>query len=91
VGESEEERLLIKKYEEYAETNGFKLNPNREVMARIVKGLLEREKKFGKRYCICRRITGNSVEDEKIVCPCIYAPKEIEEQGHCFCGLFWKE
>ena len=78
-------------YEEYAKTNGFKLNPNREVVARIVKGLLEREKKFGKRYCVCRRITGNSEEDEKIACPCIYAPKEIEERGHCFCNLFFKK
>lgn len=86
--DSEKIKEIIKECEDYAKENKFKLNPNKEVIERIIKGLLENEKKYGKRYCVCRRITGNPEADEKIVCPCIYAPKEIEEQGHCFCGLF---
>jgi thioredoxin len=81
---------IIKNYQEYAEKNGFKLNPNREVVERLVKGLLNNEKKYGKRYCPCRRVTGNKEEDEKNVCPCAFHLDEIEKNGHCFCGLFIK-
>ena len=84
----EEIEEIIKKYEIYARENGFRLNPNREVVERIVKGLLEREKEFGVRYCPCRRITGNKEEDKKMICPCIFHQKEIEKFGHCLCGLF---
>jgi len=79
---------IIKKYEIYARENGFRLNPNREVVERIVKGLLEREKEFGKRFCPCRRITGNKEEDKKMICPCVYHLAEIEKDGRCLCGLF---
>ena len=75
----------------YAEKNGFKLNPDREVVERLIKGMLENEKKFGERYCPCRRVTGNKEEDKGKICPCQFMRKEIEEQGRCLCGLFWKE
>jgi len=88
--EKEKIKKLIKEYKAYAEKNGFFLNPNREIVETIIKGLLENEKKFQKRYCPCRRPTGNKKEDEKIICPCIWHKKEIEEKGHCLCGLFVK-
>lgn len=81
---------LIKEYESYAKANGFGLNPNREILERIVKGLLENEKKYGARHCPCRRITGNVKEDEKNICPCQFHLQEIEKNGHCLCGLFVK-
>jgi ferredoxin-thioredoxin reductase catalytic subunit len=52
--------------------------------------LLENEKKHGKRYCPCRRVTENEEEDLKNVCPCVYHLEEIEKNGHCLCGLFIK-
>jgi len=79
---------LIKEYEAYAEKNGFKLNPDREVVERIVKGLLEREKESGSKFCPCRRVTENEEENKKIICPCAYHKDEIEKFGHCLCGLF---
>jgi ferredoxin-thioredoxin reductase catalytic chain len=81
---------IIEEYKKYAEENGFSLNPNKEVVQMLVKGLLEKEKEFGKRYCPCRRITGKKEEDNKIVCPCVYHLEEIKTQGRCFCGLFVK-
>jgi len=86
--EDKEVEKLIKEYEEYAKQNRFSLNPNRKIVEGIVKSLLEKEKKFGKRYCPCRRITGNPEEDKKIICPCIFHREEIEKNGHCLCGLF---
>ncbi len=82
---------LIKKYEQYAKKNGFFLNPDRKTLRVVVKSLLEREKKFGSKFCPCRRITGVQKEDEKIVCPCVYHLREIKEQGRCLCGLFVKK
>ncbi len=89
--EEAEEKIeeLVEKYEKYAEENGFKLNPNKKMVEAVIKGLLEREEKFGFRYCPCRRITENQEEDKKIICPCEFMRKEIEEQGHCLCGLFF--
>jgi thioredoxin len=80
----------IRNYQEYAEKNGFKLNPDREAVTRLVKGLLENEKKYGIRYCPCRRITGNPEEDRPKICPCKWHRQEIEKDGHCLCELFFK-
>ncbi len=87
---AEDSEKLIKEYAGYAKSCGFKLNPDKEIVARIIKGLLENEKKHGKRYCPCRRVTGQEVEDSKNVCPCAYHLEEIEKNGHCLCGLFVK-
>ena len=87
---NEEVQKLVQEYEEYAKKNGFSLNSNKKVVETIVKSLLEREKKFGFRYCPCRRITENPEEDKKIICPCAYHQEEIEKDGRCLCGLFMR-
>ena len=81
---------MIKYYSEYAEKNGFHLNPERQSLERIIKGLSENEKKYGRKYCPCRRITGNQEEDSKKICPCFYHKEEISKDGRCLCGLFVK-
>ncbi len=91
VSVQEKIEKLIKEFAGYAEQKGFKLSPNKEVVEKIVKGLLENEKKYGKRYCPCRRITGNPEEDSKNICPCIYHLEELAKNGHCLCGLFVKD
>mgnify|MGYP001606919627 CR=1 FL=1 len=90
VSVQEKIEKLVKEIAGYAEQKGFKLSPNKEVVEKIVKGLLENEKKYGKRYCPCRRITGNPEEDSKNICPCIYHLEELAKNGHCLCGLFVK-
>ncbi len=81
---------IIRRYEKYAKVNGWKLNPNKKMVERIVKGLIENEKKKGKRYCPCRRIAGNPEEDFKKICPCFWHKEEIEKNSHCLCQLFVK-
>ncbi|GAI49172.1 unnamed protein product [marine sediment metagenome] len=87
IGEIEN---IIKNYQEYAQKNGFKLNPDKGIVERLVKGLLENEKKYGAQYCPCRRITGNPEDDKGKICPCYWHQEELERDGHCFCGLFVK-
>jgi len=81
---------IIKNCLAYAEKNGFQLNPDRKKVERIINGLLENEKKKGKRYCPCRRLSGNQAEDSKKICPCAYLMKEIAQDGICYCGLYVK-
>jgi thioredoxin 1 len=88
--EQEEINKLKKEYAEYAKANGFNLNPDEKTVDRIVKGLLANEKKYGKKYCPCRRVSGDAKEDEKKICPCVWHKDEIEKDGKCFCGLYVK-
>ena len=88
--EVEKVKNIINDYEKYAEQNGFRLNPDKKMVEVIIKGLIKNEEKFGKRYCPCRRVKGEPELDKKIICPCVYHKKEIEDQGHCHCFLFVK-
>ncbi|MDD4271750.1 MAG: ferredoxin-thioredoxin reductase catalytic domain-containing protein [Patescibacteria group bacterium] len=81
---------IIRACAEYALKNGFKLNPDKKSVERVIKGLLENEKKNGKKYCPCRRLSGNHEEDAKKVCPCAYVLEQIARDGRCFCGLYIK-
>jgi thioredoxin len=84
------EWILRQTYEEYAKNSGFKVNPDKETVGRLIKGLLNNEAKHGARYCPCRRVTGNKEEDKGKICPCLWHKEEIEKDGHCLCGLFIK-
>lgn len=89
--DNEKVENLIKEYEEYAEKQGFKLNPNRVVVESLVKRLLEIEEKQGARYCPCRVVSGDIEEDKKKICPCFWHKEEINKTGHCHCNLFVKQ
>ena len=81
---------LINWHTNYAKKNGFNLNPDKEIVERIMRGLLENEKTHGQKYCPCRRVTGNQEVDSKNICPCYYHREELEKYGNCLCGLFIK-
>ena len=87
---SEKIEKLKKEYSEYAEKNGFHLNPDEKTVERIIEGLLKNEEKFGDKYCPCRRVSGNKDEDAKKICPCFWHKDEIKKDGHCFCRLYVK-
>ncbi len=79
---------ITEEYGKYAKDNGFQLNPDKKTVERIINGLLENEKKYGKRYCPCRRVSGNLEEDSKKICACFWHKDEIKKDGHCFCNLY---
>lgn len=88
--DKKEFKQAFKESENFAKDNGFYLNPNKKVVNYLIKALLQRERKYGKKYCPCRRIKENQEENDKIVCPCIYCREEIKKNGHCHCFLFVK-
>lgn len=84
------EHELTKKSEQYAESVGIKLNPNKKIVEGVIKGLLMNKEKKGKIYCPCRMVTGDKKKDKEIICPCVFHRGEIELQGKCHCNLFVK-
>lgn len=89
-GENKTTEQMIKWFDNYAKENGFKLNPDNKIVEGLMKGLLENEKKHGKKYCPCRRVVGKPEEDDLKVCPCHWHKEEIKRDGHCLCLLFVK-
>jgi len=82
---------LVEELEGHARAKGFILNPNRKVVENIARVLLKKEATVGARYCPCRVVTGDKEKDKKIICPCVYHVQEVDEDGHCFCRLFFRK
>jgi len=76
---------------EYAEKNGFRLNPDETQLATVLRGLARTKAKFGQRYCPCRLRSGDPEKDKAIICPCIYHKDEIEKEGSCHCNLYFRK
>lgn len=77
----------LEEYKEYAEKKGYSLNTDKEIVKRVIKGLLKNEKKYGLRYCPCRFVSGNKEADKKNICPCEFHEEEIKIHGACYCKL----
>lgn len=90
------EEGLKKVWKQFTEKNDFKLNPDKEHVALIVKGVLENEKKHGLKLCPCRLRDGTIEKDLELICPCNFKTHETwsnprkGEVPRCWCGLFVK-
>jgi ferredoxin-thioredoxin reductase catalytic subunit len=88
---SQAETDMLMWVQNIAHTNGWVLNPNKEHLRIVVRGLTKNKLRLGKAYCPCRIRTGNPEKDIVVECPCIYHKDEIIKDGHCHCLLFYKE
>ncbi len=77
--------------EEYARENGWVLDPDKDVLDRVIKGLARNEQRFGHRYCPCRLRSRDEEKDKAIICPCIWHRDEIAKDGHCHCMLYFRK
>jgi len=79
----------------YAESQGIRLNKDREFVMDILRGLLTNERRYGYRSCPCRLAWGKKEQDADIICPCVYRDPDIKEYGSCYCELYvsvdWNE
>jgi len=71
-----------------AEKQGWKLNPDFEHVSDVVEGLATNFSRFGYYLCPCRDGGIERRIDADITCPCDYANADINDYGHCYCGLF---
>lgn len=82
---------LIAAWERFAEKNDFMLNPDKEHVAIVAKGVLKNEEKFGLKLCPCRLRDGTRETDLKLLCPCNFKAQDTwNTKGMCWCGLFVK-
>ncbi len=67
--------------------------PQDDVNEGVALGLARNKILYGKRYCPCFMVVGDTPEERKKadnrICPCKPAlEKEIPEDGRCHCGIF---
>ncbi len=72
---------------------GFVQNPDKEINEGVAMGLARNKLIYGKRYCPCFIVQGETKEERKKadnrICPCKPAlEKEIPQDGVCHCGIF---
>ena len=72
---------------------GYVYNPDPEINESVQMGLTRNKMIYGKRFCPCFMVIGETKEEQKDadnrICPCKPAiEKEIPEQGYCHCGIF---
>jgi len=74
----------------------FYPNPNEEVNEGVRMGLARNKLIYGKRYCPCFMVIGETKEEQikadNRICPCKPAlEEEIPKDGLCHCGIFCSE
>jgi ferredoxin-thioredoxin reductase catalytic subunit/rhodanese-related sulfurtransferase len=72
---------------------GFVYNPEQDVNESVQQGLTRNKIIYGKRFCPCFMVIGQTKEEQKAannrVCPCTPALEvEIPNDGKCRCGIF---
>jgi len=88
---------LIERIRRFAETYGYRRNPNDNAYMNLLYKLLRNIDEYGHPYCPCRPLKKPpKATPEQIyalnrdkVCPCAYVHMDIKKRGHCLCGLFW--
>lgn len=74
-----------------ARRNGWRVVQDESFLGYLVEGFLLNYERYGYLQCPCREGWGEREKDSDIVCPCSYSTPDIEEHGHCYCGLFLSE
>ena len=78
--------------ERVAQRFGWQLNNRGEMLDALVEGLMENYNRLGYYNCPCRDSQQDPKIDRDIICPCLYAREaDVEEYGHCYCALFFRE
>ncbi len=73
--------------------HGLTYNPDNEVNESIQMGLTRNKLIYGKRFCPCFMVIGQTTQEQEIsenrLCPCVPAlTNEIPTKGSCHCGIF---
>ncbi|ODV49052.1 ferredoxin-thioredoxin reductase catalytic subunit [Methanohalophilus euhalobius] len=88
--EDELEMEFYERSKKNAETTGYKLNSDYDVITTAVKNIANNKRKYGEWYCFCQKRTGDKEKDKKIICPCARRARDVETRGSCKCGLYIK-
>lgn len=82
--EKGQENEIRERAEQFAGLRGYAFNDMKE---EIIEGLLGKNKRFGDFYCPCRM-----EHTPEYQCPCQPTRAgDVEKNGKCYCGFFWKK
>jgi ferredoxin-thioredoxin reductase catalytic subunit len=87
---SETETKLYEQAKKNAERDGYKLNPDYDVVVTAIKAIANNLREKGEPYCGCRPTTGDKALDRKLICPCELRHSDIKKRGACRCALYVK-
>ncbi len=77
------EKEIRERIDEYARLHGYVFKDMKE---ELIQGLLGKNRRFGDFYCPCRM-----EHVGEYMCPCRPTRGgDVERDGKCYCGLFWK-
>jgi ferredoxin-thioredoxin reductase catalytic chain len=79
-----------KRVEELAVSHGFRLNPDKERVKKVLGLMTMNFNEFGKYYCPCKQ-SHPLDPDKDVLCPCSGINDEVTKDGHCFCKLFYRK
>lgn len=88
-----EKKNTIEFVEKVHSVKGWVYNPDNEINESVLIGLTRNQLIYGKKFCPCFMVQGNTPEEQKEasnrVCPCIIGVKEeIPNEGACHCGIY---
>ena len=80
--------MVRKRAEADAQTFGYNLTPDPDLLQGFLEGLKVNEERYGYPSCPCRLASGNFDIDRDIICPCDYRDPDVAEFGACYCRLY---
>ncbi|TET59279.1 MAG: ferredoxin:thioredoxin reductase [Promethearchaeota archaeon] len=72
------------------DTNNWILNKDQETLNNLIEGLVDNKNNLGYQSCPCRLASGYRDLDRDLICPCDYAPLDINDYGTCYCNLYFR-
>ncbi len=85
-----EAKVIEERSRRHARESGMALNPDPKKLSLLFTALARRKARYGEFYCPCRVVTGLPEKDLPSICPCEPHRREVAENGHCMCELFFR-
>lgn len=81
-------RTVLERAEAIAADYGWRLNPDRERVEKVIGLMTMNLAAAGDYYCPCKQ--SHPLDPERdVVCPCPEFEEEVDVDGNCFCQLFF--
>lgn len=81
----------LARVETIAKEKGLVLNPDKARVQKVVGLMTDNYSAVGEYVCPCKQQYKPPVKGQDILCPCPQIDKEVADDGHCFCRLFYTE
>jgi ferredoxin-thioredoxin reductase catalytic subunit len=72
----------------YVRRGPYHFHPDEVTVRHVQQGLARNKARYGKGYCPCRAVEGDSTIDRANICPCRSHKGDIARTGTCECGIF---